>query len=326
MSLNEFDAIARYFQWPTSESSVTQSIGDDCALLATEKAVLPGQQLALSMDTMVAGVHFPRDAAAGDIASRAFCAALSDLAAMGAKPLWFTLGLTLPDTDEQWLSEFSQSLKQLSDEYHCAPIGGDTTRGPLTVTLQVHGVVERPLLRNGAQAGDTVFVTGTIGDGAAALSLLNDKIIVDASMVTYLKQRFYRPRPQIQVGRLLVDKANSAIDISDGLLADLQHIATASQVDIEIQLEHIPVSDAYQAVMGEDAIDVALTAGDDYQLAFTVSAQNRTQINVLIQQKRLAATIIGQVLPCQQLSPQVRCSLNGQIHISSVKGYQHFAS
>lgn len=326
MSLNEFDIITTYFKRPAKHSSVIQSVGDDCAVLSVPET----QQLVVSMDTLVAGKHFPNNTRPEHIAQRAFCTCLSDLAAMGAVPYCFTLGLTLPESDTLWLQSFSESLLSIADKYQCDLVGGDTTQGPLSITIQVHGLVKAgaALTRGAAQAGDKVFVTGCLGDGAAALAvLLNPAINIDTAAQKYLLQRFYCPEPQIKSGCLLVDYANAAIDISDGLLADCQHIATASAVDIEIDATKIPLSPACRAVASEHAFDKALVGGDDYQLVFTVPEKHYASVNLFIEDNILDATEIGQVLNSLSTAPAVRC-LNDQqvVAIAAKQGYQHFAS
>lgn len=326
MACSEFELIKRYFHWPSNDESIAKGVGDDCALLNIQTLGTGGEQLAVSMDTLVAGTHFPDDATAAEIASRAFCTALSDLAAMGARPLWFTLGLTLPSTNEQWLQEFSVSLKTISQHYHCALIGGDTTRGPLAVTIQVHGAVNSPLQRSRATAGDQIFVTGTLGDGAAALRLLQNKMTAQAGDGEYLKQHFYRPKAQIAAGQLLSHYIHCAIDISDGLLADLQHIANASQVDMDIQVKQLPLSPAYKNTVGAAQWQLAASGGDDYQLAFTVPASQQVKIDHLITHQQLNASAIGWVRECSSDIPQVNCYDGERALDITTRGYQHFAS
>jgi thiamine-monophosphate kinase len=325
-NLSEFDIIAAYFQRPAKHASILKTIGDDCALLHVPE----NYRLALSMDTLVAGRHFPVDASPAQIASRAFCTALSDLAAMGAVPRWFTLALTLPCAQRAWLASFSQSLFAFADQYHCELIGGDTTQGPLTITIQVHGFVENnALTRDGASAGETVFVTGTLGDGRAALDILlaEHEQGYDHATVNFLTQRFYQPEPQINAGLLLRAYASAAIDVSDGLLADLQHIANASQVNIDIETEKIPLSFACEKVAGDKVLSYALTGGDDYQLAFVVPDNLVSTIEKLIDSGQLNATAIGKTLACQGEKPTVRCYRNSQLMADlGQQGYQHFAS
>lgn len=328
-SLAEFDIIERFFNRPCAHATVLKAIGDDGAVLR----VPPDYDLVVSMDTLVAGRHFPLSAAPGDIARRAFCTSLSDLAAMGAQPAWFTLGLTLPEADTLWLREFSQALLAMADHYQCDLVGGDTTQGPLTITLQCHGLVQagKVLSREAARVGDSVFVTGTLGDGAAALAVLEDKAQwgnhpEENPAVRYLLRRFYQPEPQIAAGLLLVDYIDVAIDISDGLLADLGHIARASGVDITVDTEKIPLSPACKKVAGEQALPYALSGGDDYQLAFTVAAAQKPAIQALMQRGELPATEIGRVLPRREEQPRVRCFFEQRaVTFDQPPGYQHFA-
>lgn len=326
MALNEFEIIRRYFQRPPQQPSVACAVGDDCAVLS----VPAEQQLVVSMDTLVAGRHFPSTAAPDEIASRAFCTALSDLAAMGAEPLWFTLGLTLPQADSDWLQRFAEGLFAVASPYNCDLVGGDTTRGPLTVTVQVHGAVPEgcALMRSGATVGDTVFVTETLGDGAAALAVLLGDATVDPQQRDYLQRRFYRPQPQIAAGLAIRNLASSAIDISDGLLADLNHIAVASQVDIEVDAGTLPISPACRATAGNErqALAYACQGGDDYQLAFTVPLQNVAMIERMLAAGALSATAIGSVQTCRAEPPQVRCYHQGETLAFNEPGYQHFVT
>ncbi|HMY41105.1 MAG TPA: thiamine-phosphate kinase, partial [Marinagarivorans sp.] len=233
--MNEFTLIQQYFAALTPPcASVPQAIGDDCALLAPPE----GKLLAVSIDTQVEGVHFPVGAAAEQIGRRVACCALSDLAAMGAQPLWATLALTLPKADATWLAAFSRGLGAVLNTWQVRLVGGDTTCGPLTISLQVHGSVasEHALRRSGARAGDCIYVTGPLGDGAAGLALLQGQLSLPAEAAAYLTERFYAPTPQIAAGLALAGRATSAIDISDGLLADLNHILTASQVGARLEL------------------------------------------------------------------------------------------
>lgn len=312
-----------------------KSIGDDCAILS----VPDKHHLVLSMDTLVSGRHFPDDALPAQIATRAFCTCLSDLAAMGATPCWFTLGLTMPEANIEWVVAFSESLLNIAREYQCELIGGDTTQGPLTITLQVHGIVEqgKSLRRDQAAVGDRIFVTGCLGDGAAALALINDEVANDALAISdkaYLDERFYCPQPQVQSGLKIVNYSRCGIDISDGLLADLQHIAAASEVNLEIDVDKIPISTACKNVVGNAvSLSCALSGGDDYQLAFTVPESHLLGIGRLIQSKSIVATEIGRVTCATGGNDDysVRCFRNGQsVMIDDIlvddKGYQHFAS
>lgn len=282
--MDEFALIQRYFARLTPPSpNVLLGIGDDCALLAPPA----GRSLAVSIDSQVEGVHFPVGAPARQVGSRVACCALSDLAAMGAEPLWATLALTLPKADTQWLEGFAEGLASVLRRFNVALVGGDTTSGPLSITLQVHGSVspEHALRRSGAQVGDRIYVTGYLGDGAAALALLQGRIEVPASAQAYLTERFYAPEPQIEVGLRLAGLASSAIDISDGLLADLGHILARSQVGARLELTALPLNPCWAAqVEPESARCWALSGGDDYQLCFTFAADQTPPV---------AATLIG---------------------------------
>ena len=271
MPATEFDLIYRYFASLGAGPGVDLSVGDDCAILSLN----PGERLATSVDTMVEGVHFPEDMFPEDIGFRAVSVAVSDLAAMGARPIGMTVALTLPGADEFWINAFSQGLGQAVSEYKLPLVGGDTTRGPLTVTVQVLGAVpaDRALLREGACPDDAVYVSGPLGDAAGALAFLNGEWQPEPEAAQYLVDRFYRPRARIELGLELLPQATAAIDISDGLLADLGHIAAASGVGIELESALVPVSsELASAGDSQIALKWALSGGDDYELAFTLPA------------------------------------------------------
>lgn len=265
----EFQIIQQYFERHTRyDQSVVLGIGDDCALINAS----PNTLQAISVDTSIAGVHFPVDASSFDIAYRALNVSLSDLAAMGATARWFTLALTLPELNEHWLNGFSKGLFQAANNACVQLIGGDTTCGPLSITVQVQGEVPigKALQRSGAKANDYIYVSGYLGDAGAGLAIYQKKL----SSVNHnenLLNAYLRPEPQLRLGvRLCEMEISSCIDISDGLLADLGHILSASAVGAEIDLEKIPLSKALLATIGNNhALQLALTAGDDYQLCFT---------------------------------------------------------
>ena len=266
---SEFELIYRYFAALGAGPNVDLSVGDDCAILTLD----PGERLATSMDTMVEGVHFPADTFPEDIAFRAVSAAASDLAAMGARPVGMTLALTLPEADEFWANAFSQGVAQAVSEYQLPLVGGDITRGPLTITVQVMGAVPagQALLRQGARAGDGVYVSGTLGDAAAGLAFLQDQWRTDPAAAEYLLQRYHRPTARLALGRQLLGRATAAIDISDGLLQDAGHIAAASGVCLQLESEALPLSEALQECDdSEKALIWALSGGEDYELCFTL--------------------------------------------------------
>ncbi len=264
----EFQIIKQYFeQHARYDKSVVLGIGDDCALISST----PNTHQAISVDTSIGGVHFPEDASAFDIAYRALNISLSDLAAMGAQAKWYTLALTLPNLDEVWLSEFSRGLFQAANNSRVHLIGGDTTRGPLSITVQVQGEVpvDKALKRSGANLGDYIYVSGVLGDAGAGLAVYQ-KRIPESETTRQLLKAYLNPEPCLGLGVSLREIASSCIDISDGLLADLGHILRASSVGAEVDITKIPLSDALKAeVDNNEALTLALSAGDDYQLCFT---------------------------------------------------------
>jgi len=324
MACGEFSLIARYFdRVRSSRRDVETGIGDDCALLT----VAEKQLLAISTDTLVSGIHFLPDIDPRDLGYKALAVNLSDLAAMGADPSWLTLAITLPEVDERWLEAFSDSLFEQLDYYDMQLIGGDTTRGPLAMTLGIHGLVPagRALKRSGARPGDWIYVTGTPGDSAAGLAILQDRLVVeDATQSAYLKKRHLRPTPRILHGQALRDLASSAIDLSDGLISDLGHILKASECGARIDLDALPYSEAVKAnVSAEQALQWALSGGEDYELCFTVPELNRGALDVAIGNLGIPFTCIGQVGP---ESEGLQFLQNSKPVTLNLKGYDHFAS
>lgn len=321
--MNEFQLIKRYFESEQEASlsdSVVLGIGDDCALLTTP----PEKHLAVSVDTLVAGVHFPSDAPANLIAERALRTNLSDLAAMGADPLWFTLALTLPQADEVWLKDFSRGLFACAREYGIQLVGGDTTSGPLSITIQVMGSVLNhfSLRRDAASKDDFILVTNSLGDGAAALAAIQNREIFNDEHKAYLLDRFYRPVPRFKESSAIRGIANAALDISDGLVADLQHICERSDLGATLFVEDIPLSPALQSLGDQQqAYRYALTGGDDYELCFTVAPEYMSRIAMLIAEQKLSATVIGRM--CAGSS--VECLWHGEDFPLTAEGYQHFS-
>ena len=314
----EFDIIARYFDRQTQRlPGVVVGIGDDCALLE----LAADQQLAVSMDTLVAGVHFPAAAPADLVAERAVRVNLSDLAACGAEPRWMTLALTMPVCDTDWLQCFSDGLMRVASEFGVQLVGGDTTRGPLSITLQVHGSVPRgqALLRSGAMVGDRVFISGPLGDGAGALALLEQQS--GSAEIDYLRQRYYRPQPQLALARLLRGVASAAIDVSDGLLADLGHICRRSGVGARLQWSRIPLSTAVRTHFSETRQRTfALAGGDDYQLCFCVPPERLASLQRQLATADIEVWEIGEIVA----GADVQCWAGQQCILPEQAGYQHF--
>lgn len=321
--MGEFELIRHYFRQHSAEStpeSVLLGVGDDAALLQPPA----GEALAVTVDTLVAGSHFPEDAPAEEIAQRALRVNLSDLAAMGAKPLWFTLALTLPEASDDWLREFSRGLFAVAEEYGCTLVGGDTTRGPLSITIQLMGSVPAGLAlrRDGASAGDYVLVTHTLGDSAAGLAVLQNRLGKDPGdeVSTFLTDRYWRPTPRLEAATQLAGIASAALDISDGLVADLGHICEASDLGAEVFVEDLPLSPALQAATDQaQAREWALCGGDDYELCFTVPESRMGELGMLIASGALQASVVGRM----RAGHGVDCRLHGE-PFATQQGYTHF--
>ncbi|MCY1269842.1 Thiamine-monophosphate kinase [compost metagenome] len=270
--MGEFELIRRFFAsaaCAAGAEGVALGIGDDCALLAPA----PGEQIAVSTDTLVAGVHFPESCDPCLLGQRALAVSASDLAAMGAAPLAFTLALTLPQADAAWLEGFARGLDMKARECGLVLAGGDTTRGPLCMTITVFGRVPagQALTRAGARPGDLLCLGGRVGEAGGALELVLERRQAAAEIAEPLLARYWSPRPQLAFGQALRGKATAALDVSDGVLADCGHIARASGVALLIEAERLPASPALEALLGADlALRQKLTAGDDYVLAFTL--------------------------------------------------------
>lgn len=318
-TLNEFDLIKKFFQKnASSRADVVLGIGDDAALLTC----VPDQLLVTATDTLIEDVHFPKTTLAQDIAYKALAVNLSDLAAMGAEPLWFLLALTLPQPDEQWLQEFSRGLFELAGEFKLQLVGGDTTRGPLSITIQALGRVppHQALLRKGAKAGDRIYVSGTLGDAGLGLEMSREKIKLSDTAQRLALQRLNRPTPRLPLGQALRGLASSAIDISDGLVADLGHILESSKVGARIQVENLPLSTVLrEALPLQEAQRLALSAGDDYELCFTVPREKEAELLEKITALEPGCTCIGEIRATDGLEI---VGLSGNLALA---GYQHFS-
>lgn len=304
-----------------AREDVRLGIGDDAALLA----VPAGQALAVSTDTLVEGIHFPKDTAPFDIGWKALAVNLSDLAAMGAAPAWATLALTLPRADREWIVAFAEGFAALAREFKLALVGGDTTQGPLSITVTVHGFVPEPLAlrRDAAKVGDAVFVTGTLGDAAAGLRLLESPAPA-GSGPEQLIERLNRPTPRVVQGLLLRGHAHACIDVSDGLAADLAHVCKASGVGAEIEVESLPASSALRAAFDAEArAALQLAGGDDYELCFTAPAAAAAALLDELERGGCVATRIGRIVA----EPGVRVrDAHGNPFELPRAGWQHFSA
>jgi len=323
LSITEFSLIRKFFYRKLkARKHVSIGIGDDCALTN----VPDGQQLAITVDTLVKGIHFLPSTLPEDLAAKAVAVNLSDLAAMGAEPAWMTLALTIPDTDEEWLSLFNKSLFEYADFYGIQLIGGDTTRGPLTITIQAMGFVppKAAPLRSGAKAGDVIFVTGSIGDAGLGLSIITgDHKAKNEESAQFLKQRYNKPTPRVALGLAIRKIASSAIDLSDGLAGDLSHILDSSNVGAVIELESIPLSDALLSECDfEQAIHHALSSGDDYELCFTVPDDKLEKLEKALKStgcpyKQVGRITGGNGITYTQEGDKVDLQLSGYTHFKS---------
>ena len=324
--MSEFDLIevirARTAQ---SRGDVVLGIGDDAALLKPP----PGQQLVACTDTLVAGVHFPQGTAPQDIGWKSLAVNLSDLAAMGATPAWAMLALTLPHADQRFVEAFADGFAQLARKHALALVGGDTTQGPLSITVSAFGFLpeSRVLLRSGARVGDAVFVTGTLGDAAAALRLMQDSGLgtrdpSNEQARSELLLRLSRPEPRIAAGLALRDVASACIDVSDGLLADLGHICQASGMGAIVEADALPLSSAMLALFEADERRAfALSGGDDYELCFTASVDRADRIAADFARLGFGAARIGRIVA--ETGVRVR-DANGNAVEPPRRGWQHF--
>lgn len=321
--MDEFEIIRRYFARRSGDEAVRVGIGDDGAVTTPA----PGRELVLVVDTLVEGVHFPESLSAADVGYRAVEVNLSDIAAMGARPRWATLALTLSDSDPGWLQGFAEGLFESAARFGVTLVGGDTTRGGQTViSIHIVGDVERGayLTRSGAKAGDLIFVTGAPGDAAAGLALLTgsaDRASGTEAERRSLVQGFVRPAARIAFGAAIGRLASAAIDISDGLFADTRKLLEASSAGGRIELESLPLSAEIRAVFGEERAErLALTGGDDYELCFTAGPAQEDDIRAAASRLDLPVTRIGEV----DDSGRLAVTRNGEPVEFTDDGYRHF--
>ncbi len=321
--MGEFDIIQHYFEgWEEQRPEVVLGIGDDAALIDLPET----HHLVITTDMLISGVHFPENTSAADIAYKALAVNLSDLAAMGSRPGWFTLVLSLPEANEEWLDEFSKSLAESAKFYNISLIGGDTNRGPLSITIQAMGQVpkDKALRRDGAKAGDWLYCTGTLGDAVLGLALIQNRDEVSGKKNReYLINRLNRPSPRVGIGLSLRQGASAAIDISDGLMKDLEHLLKASgNLGAVIDLDAIPMSEPFRTHLDEiKAWEMALSGGDDFELLFTASNENRSLLEAALENAGSPFTCIGRITGKSGIQLQ-----SGGTNISlNLHGYDHFA-
>lgn len=322
MANSEFELIGRYFLRIGAERpDVRIGVGDDGAVVVPPAS----RELVLVTDTLVEGVHFPPDSPAASIGHRAFAVNLSDIAAMGAEPAWALLALTLPAYDENWLAQFSRAAGDLCRKHGVALIGGDTTRGPLTITVTLAGIVPvgMALERKGGQPGDAVFVTGSPGDAAAGLALEQRRLHTgDALSAQILRDRFLFPTPRSEIGVALRGMASACIDVSDGLGGDLEKLCAASGCGAEVDAAALPISEALAGAVGREAArEYALTGGDDYELLFAVPLSRLGAMNHAVARGLGPVTRIGSLVA----GSGVRVFARGGVMQFSQSGFDHFA-
>ena len=324
MTQSEFSIIDKYFKGRgISRDDVSLAIGDDAAITN----VPAGYQLVTAVDTLVDGVHFPRDSQPYDIGYKALAVNLSDMAAMGAEPVWATLALTMPQADESWLQQFCDGLFTLAEEFNVQLIGGDTTQGPLSITVQVMGLVPtgESLKRSGAQPGDKIFISGDVGDAALGLHIHQQKFKssdIKQEQKKVLLAKLHRPNPRVELGMALRNIASSVIDVSDGLLADLNHVLEASRFGAVVHLECLPVSETMRTLGNSvDLYSYVLAGGDDYELCFTVPEVKLEELRKLRKQLTVNVTEIGIV----EEKPGLRLLNKGVETESKLKGFEHFS-
>ncbi|QLD33451.1 thiamine-phosphate kinase [Mannheimia varigena] len=324
--MGEFDIIDRYFnasQRPPRKD-VLLSIGDDCAVTSLK----PNQQLAITTDTLVCGTHFLPTTSPADLAYKSVAVNLSDLASMGAEPAWISLALTLPEIDHDWLAEFSEHFFDILDHYNVDLIGGDTTKGHLSLTLTAQGIVpqDKGLFRHNAKVGDWIYISGTLGDSAAGLQLLLKQKTDNFNWnkdESYLIQRHLRPTPRVLLGLTIASIANAAIDVSDGLLSDLGHILKRSNCGAVLNLDDLPLSESLlNCYSKEEAEHFALSGGEDYELCFTVHNDNKQKLEKALANIGVSYTCIGQIRSAKEGLTVLRN--NESVALPAQRGFDHF--
>ncbi|HJV76133.1 MAG TPA: thiamine-phosphate kinase [Noviherbaspirillum sp.] len=319
--LSEFDLIAQYFTRPPHAQHVALGVGDDCALLVPS----PGMQMAISSDMLVEGRHFFSNADPFTLGHKCLAVNLSDLAAMGARPLAFTLALSLPQADAEWLAPFSAGMLALADQHACELIGGDTTKGPLNICITIFGEVAAgtALRRDGAKPGDDIWISGTLGDARLALASYRDEVRLDTATLDIAATRMHAPTPRVALGRALCGIAHAAIDISDGLIGDLGHILKRSNTGATLLVDALPTGHALSHQPQELRRRFALAGGDDYELCFTAPVAMR---NAVLAAAHTAATTVTRVGSIEE-APRLRLlDANGAPLNLQLTSFDHFKS
>ncbi len=333
--LGEFDLIQRFFKTQSelmlasNPGSVTLGIGDDCALLKTD----PAEEIAITTDMLVSGRHFLADANPEWLGWKALAVNLSDLAAMGARPLGFTLALALPEANPAWLEAFSKGLFAIANQYSCPLIGGDTTAGPLNICITALGGIpkEKAIRRSGALAGDDIWVSGSVGDARLTLAALRHEIELPKDDLEKIQAHMHQPIPRVNLGIALRGIANSALDISDGLLGDLRHILKQSNKDAEIFLDRLPKSATLRNQSMEIQNRYAASGGDDYELCFTAPMSMRGVITKISADLNLPLAQIGHIQAMQHSTPEIKLinsagvALNPSEASQLLQSFDHFA-
>ena len=319
--MKEFDLIEHYFaKQTTHRDDVKIGIGDDAAVLIPNA----NKNLVITTDTLLENVHFPKETLPYDIGYKALAVNLSDLAAMGASPAYITMALTLPNENDDWIQSFCNGFFTLANRYNVQLIGGDLTRGPLSITITAMGYVTEnlALLRSTAKPGDLIYVTGTLGDAGLALKSIKQHLALKAEYQREILERLHRPEPRITTGEALQGIASSCIDISDGLAADLTHILDESDTGAKINVNQLPLSEALtHSISAEDAIHFALTSGDDYELCFTVPKAKQNELEKKLATIACRYTCIGEMTKTKELDLHYQ---NGKKYHGPIDGYQHF--
>lgn len=322
--MKEFELIQKYFAGRGPQrKDVILGVGDDAALTRIPEDML----LVVATDTMVENVHFFKDAPARSVGHKCLAVNLSDFAAMGAEPAWASVAITLPDADEEWLKEFSDGLFEIADYYQVQIIGGDTTQGPLAVTVSLKGFVreDKALLRSGAKTGDWIYVTGQLGDSALTVASKLGHVEVVETNAILSERKFNYPTARIAAGQVIKHVATSAIDISDGLVQDLGHILKASSVSAKVDVNKLPISPSVLASVGEDkAIELALMGGEDYELIFTIPEEQKAYLEQNATSMGVDFHCVGQIKGTDEGLVLVK---DGEkFPMPNQKGFEHFSA